>query len=112
MKKVALYKVQIQRVSLFGNDPEPRDTEFMTLDALKRYFGYTYECGESWQYEKGRYKIKPLSEVKGIKSFITNLNKAKSNSCTHYQSAYYECVDTKKVPENMVDSDGREIVEK
>jgi hypothetical protein len=42
-----------------------------TLDSLKRYFSYDYEIGESWNS-----KIKRLSEVKTIVSFVNNLRKA------------------------------------
>lgn len=41
------------------------------LDYLKDYFSYTLEVGRSWNN-----KIKPISEIKNIKSFISNLEKS------------------------------------
>lgn len=50
-----------------------------TLDYLKDYFSYTLEVGRSWNN-----KIKHISEIKTIKSFISNLEKSyseKEGSC-------------------------------
>ena len=49
------------------------------LEYLKNYFGYTLEIGRSWNN-----KIKHISDIKTIKSFITNLEKSfdeKEASC-------------------------------
>ena len=49
------------------------------LDYLKDYFSYTFEIGRSWNK-----KIKHPSEIKTIKSFMTNLQKSfdeKEGSC-------------------------------
>ena len=39
------------------------------LDYLKQYYGYTLECGASWNSKINRYP-------KTIKSFISNLDKS------------------------------------
>lgn len=60
-----------------------------TLPELIEYYGYTLECGVSWQHEKGNKKIN--RNPKGIKSLVTNLNNAKSNSASNGCSdTYYE----------------------
>lgn len=49
------------------------------LEYLKNYFSYTLEIGRSWNK-----KIKHISEIKTIKSFISNLEKSfdeKEASC-------------------------------
>ena len=49
------------------------------LEYLKNYFSYTLEIGRSWNK-----KIKHISDIKTIKSFITNLEKSfdeKEASC-------------------------------
>ena len=43
-----------------------------TIPELLDYFGYTLECGKSWEHEKGNKKIN--INPKGIKSLVTNLN--------------------------------------
>lgn len=68
-----------------------RETEYTgTIDYLAhKVFGYTLECGKSWEYEKGNYKIN--TEPKTAKSLITNLNNAEMNTSRYgYQSCYYE----------------------
>lgn len=60
-----------------------------TLAQLIQYFGYTLECGRSWQYEKGNKKIN--TEPKTIKSLITNLNNAVNNSAKNgYANEWFE----------------------
>ena len=49
------------------------------LEYLKNYFSYTLEIGRNWNK-----KIKHISDIKTIKSFITNLEKSfdeKEASC-------------------------------
>ncbi len=44
-------------------------------------FGYTLDCGVSYQYEKGNKKIN--RNPKTIKSLISNLNNAVNNSAAN-----------------------------
>jgi len=64
-----------------------------TLEHLaKEVFGYTLECGASYEWEKGRKKIN-LNPKTG-KSLVTNLNNAVSNSAANgCASKYYELVE-------------------
>jgi hypothetical protein len=60
-----------------------------TLDYLvNNYFGYTLECGQSWEREKGNKKIN--RNPKTAKSLVTNLNNAVNNSAANgYSSTSY-----------------------
>lgn len=62
-----------------------------TLEELKKYFKYTLECGQSWQREKGNYKIN--IDPKSIKSLVSSLNKAEHNTGRSFQAWYYELVE-------------------
>ena len=63
-------------------------TGYKTLEELIEYFSYTLECGVAYQHEKGNKKID--RNPKTIKSLITNLNNAESNSAANgYSSTYY-----------------------
>ena len=83
-KKVKKYILD-KRYTGFANRSD-RTLDPMTLDELKKYFGYTLECGQSWNP-----KIKSASEIKSIKSFITNLNKSFDEKREMY---YCELIDT------------------
>jgi len=50
----------------------------LTLEEAVHYYGYTLECGASWQHEKGNKKIN--RNPKSIRALIKNLNKASDNS--------------------------------
>ena len=52
-----------------------------TIPELIEYFGYTLECGKSWEHERGNKKIN--INPKGIKSLVTNLNNADNNSAAN-----------------------------
>jgi hypothetical protein len=43
-----------------------------TLAELIESFGYTLECGKSWEFEKGNHKIN--DNPKSINTFVKNLN--------------------------------------
>lgn len=101
MKKINVYNVKYTKISLSGND-RAYETGYKTLEELKDYFSYTLECGRSYQYRKGSKKIKSNDEIKTIKSLISNLNNACANSCSHYQSTYYDLKDSKKIPEEEI----------
>jgi hypothetical protein len=58
-----------------------------TIEELVKYFSYTLEVGESWQHEKGNKKIN--RNPKSIKSLISNLNNAKTNSAANGCSDTY-----------------------
>lgn len=79
------YKIEELRVSLYMDNT----TKIYegTLDELREMFSYTLEKGRSWQHERGNKKINlhPAS----IRSLVTNLNNAVSNSCSHYTDRFY-----------------------
>jgi len=110
MAKIKVAKIRISRFSMFGSDRPDRVTEFHTLDYfLNHYFSYTLDVGRSYQHERGNSKIS--DNIKSFKSLVSNLNKAKANSCTHYQNEYYELecegfIDSKNLPENFNESNG------
>ena len=62
----------------------------LTIEEAVDYFGYTLECGASWQHERGNKKIN--RNPKTIKSLITNLNNASDNSARNGCGDYYEAV--------------------
>ena len=66
-------------------------SEPLTIAEAVKYYGYTLECGESWQHEKGNKKIN--RNPKTIKSLITNLNKASNNSARNGCGDYYTYVE-------------------
>ena len=70
-----------------------RVTEFSgTLGHLiNDVFGYTLECGQSYQHEKGNKKIN--TQPKTIKSLITNLNNAVNNSASNGWSDKHYSID-------------------
>jgi hypothetical protein len=63
-----------------------------TLDYLiNGYFGYTLECGKSYERERGNKKIN--CNPKSAKSLVTNLNNAVNNSAANgYSQTSYELV--------------------
>ena len=61
-----------------------------TLEEAVKYFGYTLECGASWQHERGNKKIN--RNPKTIKSLITNLNNASDNTARNGCGDYYTYV--------------------
>lgn len=83
------YKIEELRVSLY-RDNITKIYEG-TLDELCEMFSYTLEKGRSWQHERGNKKINlhPAS----IRSLVTNLNNAVSNSCSHYTDRFYTLIE-------------------
>ena len=62
-----------------------------TIAELVSYFGYTLECGQSWEHEKGNKKIN--RNPKTAKSLVTNLNNATNNSAANgYSSTSYSLI--------------------
>lgn len=110
MAKIKVAKIRISRFSMFGSDRPDRVTDYHTLDYfLNQYFSYTLDCGRSYQYERGNSKIS--DNIRSFKSLVTNLNKAKANSCTHYQSKFYYLesegfIDSKNLPKDFNESKG------
>lgn len=49
-----------------------------TVKELTEYFGYTLECGRSWERERGNKKIS--LNPRGINSLVNNVNNALNNS--------------------------------
>ena len=67
-----------------------KDSEIIgTLEYLiNNYFGYTLECGKSYEREKGNKKINRTP--KSGKSLVGNLNKAVNNSAANgYTDTYF-----------------------
>jgi len=63
-----------------------------TIPELVKYYGYTLECGQSWQHESGNSKIN--RNPKGIKTLIKNLNNAVNNSAANgYAGETYNAVE-------------------
>lgn len=59
----------------------------LTVAEAVEYYGYTLECGASWQHEKGNKKINRNPTT--IKSLITNLNNASNNTARNGCGDYY-----------------------
>ena len=62
----------------------------LTVEEAINYYGYTLECGASWQHERGNKKIN--RNPKTIASLITNLNNASNNSARNGCGDYYTAV--------------------
>ena len=60
----------------------------LTVEEAVDYYGYTLECGASWQHERGNKKIN--RNPKTIKSLITNLNNASTNTARNGCGDFYE----------------------
>jgi len=59
-----------------------------TIQELVERYGYTLECGKSWEHEAGNSKIN--LKPKGIKTLIKNLNNAVNNSAANgYAGEHY-----------------------
>lgn len=68
-----------------------RETRYTgTVEYLvNNVFGYTLECGKSWEYEKGNSKINVNPTT--ARSLVSNLNKAVTNSAANgCPSEYFE----------------------
>lgn len=64
------------------------ETDPKTVEEAVKYFGYTLECGASYEHERGNKKIN--RNPKTIKSLITNLNNASRNSAANGGGMIYE----------------------
>lgn len=84
-----IYTIEVTRIRLSGPSTTNRHTG--TLDELKGTFSYTFDCGASYNGQRGCKKVNP--DPKSIKSLVDNLNKAAENCCTHYQDRYYSLVE-------------------
>lgn len=67
------------------------DSRPLTIEEAVDYFGYTLECGASYQHERGNKKINRRPTT--IKSLITNLNNASNNSARNGCGDYYTAVE-------------------
>lgn len=59
--KIKKYNLEVSKRSTF-------ETGYMTIAELVKYFGYTLECGRSWNN-----KVKPKEDIKTIKQLLRNL---------------------------------------
>lgn len=84
MKAEKIYKVKKTRSGFNGS----RETIFEgTLDHLKSgVFGYTLECGNSWNNKINR-------NPKTIKALITAINKSYNETEGGYTRSYVELID-------------------
>ena len=69
MKKPKLYVIETSRSGRLSD--RVSQTEPLTLDELKNYFGYTLEIGRSWNR-----KIKHPNDIKTIKAFVKALEQS------------------------------------
>jgi len=63
----------------------------LTVEEAVDYYGYTLECGASWQHEKGNKKVNRRPTT--MKSLIVNLNNASNNTARNGCGDYYEAVE-------------------
>ena len=59
----------------------------LTIAEAVEYYGYTLECGASYEHEKGNKKIN--RNPKTIASLIKNLNNASNNTSRNGWGEYY-----------------------
>lgn len=59
----------------------------LTIEEAIVYYGYTLECGASYQHEKGNKKIN--RNPKTIASLLKNLNNASNNRARNGWGEYY-----------------------
>lgn len=85
MRKPKVYKIEELRVRLW-RDSTVKIHEG-TLEELREAFSYTLKVGQSWEHERGNKKINLHPAT--IRSLVTNLNNAVSNSCSHYTDRFY-----------------------
>ena len=62
----------------------------LTIEEAVRHYGYTLSCGAAYAHERGNKKINLAPKT--IKSLITNLNNASSNSASNGCGDFYEVV--------------------
>lgn len=62
----------------------------LTIEEAVKYYGYTLSCGAEYAHERGNKKINLAPKT--IKSLITNLNNASSNSAANGCGDFYEVV--------------------
>lgn len=87
-KKV--YTVKSTRY-FFGERPSRETVYTGTLDYLIHdVFGYTLECGASWEHEEGNYKVNV--NPKSGAALVNALNKAEHNCSRICQMTFYELV--------------------
>lgn len=72
----------------------------LTVEEAVVYFGYTLECGASYEHERGNKKIN--RNPKNINSLLTNLNNASNNSARNGCGAYYKA---QEVVGSLVDAE-------
>jgi hypothetical protein len=63
----------------------------LTVKEAVAYYGYSLECGASWQHEKGNKRVNRHPTT--IKSLIVNLNNASKNTARNGCGDYYEAVE-------------------
>ena len=95
MAKAKLYKIQMSKNGRFGGETRTYDSSVGTIRDLIKYYGYTLEKGQSWEYEKGNKKIN--RQPKGIKSLLTNLYNSDNNAAANgYSGCRYDEISVSK----------------
>lgn len=91
-KSPKVYTVTETKRSTYGNS-EPRVYSHTgTLEELVKAYGYTLECGSSYEHEKGNKKIN--RNPKSIDTLVKNLYNAKNNSAANgYSGSSYSFVE-------------------
>ena len=62
----------------------------LTIEEAVKHYSYTLACGAGYAHERGNKKINLAPKT--IKSLITNLNNASSNSASNGCGDFYEVV--------------------
>lgn len=87
------YKIEMANS---GSGMSSRPTRYYyqegTLEELVKAYGYTLECGCSYQHEKGNSKIN--CNPKSVATLVNNLNKAVNNSAANgYAGKHYRLME-------------------
>lgn len=83
-KRYVITKINSRNGSRYESFP-------LTLAEAIEYYSYTLECGACYSHERGNKKINKNPTT--IKSLISNLDKASSNSASNGCGFYYSAVE-------------------
>ena len=72
----------------------------LTIEEAVVYYGYTLECGASYEHERGNKKIN--RNPKTINALLTNLNNASNNSARNVCGDHYKA---QEVVGSLVDAE-------
>lgn len=90
------FLIENKKTGSLGRTPTRYYYQEGTLSELIKAYGYTLECGKSWEHEKGNKKIN--TQPKSIKTLVKNLNDAVNNSAQNgYAGQWYSVVTEKNL---------------